>query len=114
MQNRADFKLPASIDLASGNFAPVNQDIKSRPQQPENPRGACCCCQIDKYAAVFLAQVLVSVFVLAFSAYQLSRGGENNNNAFYMSNIALVLGLWTNLNPLGGGGIAVNKPPAKT
>ena len=88
MATRSDIKLPPTIDLASGNFAPVNQDINinngQQQQQAENPRWTCFCCQIDKHAAVFLAQLCISFFVLTFSAYQLAKSTDNNGFAFYV------------------------------
>ena len=53
-----------------------------------------CCLRIDKRAALFFSQLIISVVIILFSIYQLATISECTRQTPFMSLLTLVIGVW--------------------
>ncbi len=50
-----------------------------------------CCFKMDSNAALFFSQLIISLFAMAFSCFQIA---QNNNQNTFIALLTFILGVW--------------------
>jgi len=71
-------------------------ELNREQLEAENLYRSCCGCRLDRRAALYFTQLCISIFVLAFSCYQLRYGGDERceTSQLYVGLLTLILGWW--------------------
>jgi hypothetical protein len=53
-----------------------------------------CCMRVNKHALVFFAQLAISLIVMGFSIYMLSKSETCEHDAMYSGLLSIIIGVW--------------------
>jgi hypothetical protein len=63
-------------------------------QKKENVWCESCCLRVNKNAMVFFAQLAISLIVMGFSIFMLSKSDSCEHDSLYSGLLSMIIGVW--------------------